>query len=87
MENIRHSGGSPQDHSSDRNLESKGQACEFQMGMRTRGHACYILQRPLSTFYPRPETLWEAMFKGDTLVYLVEETSAQPNIHGDCCLL
>jgi hypothetical protein len=64
-------------------LENKGQADEFQMGMRTRGHACYILAENLSTFYPCPKTLWEAKFKGDILVYLVEETSVQPSIQRD----
>lgn len=38
---------------------------------------CYVLARNLSTFCPCLETLWEAKFKGDGLISLVEEISRQ----------
>jgi hypothetical protein len=57
----------------DRKVYSNGKVSDGKkgsIGNCTRGHLCYIVAKNLSTFFPCPETLWEAVFKGDGLIWL-----------------
>lgn len=67
-------------------MQSKGQAHEDSDGNEdstenlTRSHSCYLLAKNLSTFWPCPETLCKAEFKGDELTNLAEKISRHHNI-------
>jgi hypothetical protein len=61
--------------------------CEISDGNWTIGHLYYILAKNLFIFCACPETLWESKFKGDELIYLVEESLRQPSIQAVAWLL
>lgn len=59
-------------------MNHKGNADEVSDGNKdficnwTRGHPCYTVTMNLYAFYSCPSILWEAEFKSDGLVYVVE---------------
>jgi hypothetical protein len=75
-------------------VDSKCCADEVSKGNKdfgnwTRGHLYNILAKNLSIFCLCPETLWEAVFKGDGKIKLAEDISRQHRIQGiaDCFIV
>jgi hypothetical protein len=84
---------SSEDQNVARNVDRKDCAPEVSDGTKdyignsTSSHSFEILAKSLSTFCSHFETLWEAEFKGDRPINLVEEILRQSSMQGEAQLL